>query len=49
MPCRMGGVRLRSSRGLSHKSASDRVFETLVTGLFKLERHPLVSRLRPSV
>ena len=49
VPCRMGGVRLRSSRGLSHKSASDRVFETLVTGLFKLERHPLVSRLRPSV
>lgn len=49
VPCRAGGVRLRSSRGLSHKSASDRVFETLVTGLFKLERHPLVSRLRPSV
>ena len=40
---------LRSSRELSHKSASDRVFETLGIGLFKLERHPLVSRLRPSV
>ena len=40
VPCRMGGVRLRSSRGLSHKSASDRVFETLGIGLFKLERHP---------
>lgn len=49
VPCRMGGVRLRLSRELSHKSASDRVFETLGIGLFKLERHPLVSRLRPSV
>ena len=40
VPCRMGGVRLRLSRELSHKSASDRVFETLGIGLFKLERHP---------
>ena len=49
VPCRMGGVRLRLSRELSHKSASDRAFETLGIGLFKLERHPLVPRLRPSV
>ena len=40
VPCRMGGVRLRLSRELSHKSASDKVFETLGIGLFKLERHP---------
>lgn len=40
VPCRMGGVRLRLSRELSHKSASDKVFETLRIGLFKLERHP---------
>ena len=40
VPCRAGGVRLRLSRELSHKSASDRVFETLGIGLFKLERHP---------
>ena len=45
----MGGVRLRSSRELSHKSASDKVFETLGIGLFKLERYPLVPRPRPSV
>ena len=49
MPCRMGGVRLRLSRELSHKSASDKVFETLGIGLFKLERYPLVPRPRPSV
>ena len=49
VPCRMGGVRLRLSRELSHKSASDRVFEILGIGLFKLERHPLVPRPRPSV
>ena len=40
VPCRTGGVRLRLSRELSHKSTSDRVFETLGIGLFKLERHP---------
>ena len=40
VPCRAGGVRLRSSRRLSHKSASGRVFETLGIGPFKLERHP---------
>ena len=49
VPCRAGGVRLRSSRELSHKSASGRVFETLGIGLFKLERHLLVPRPRPSV
>ena len=49
VPCRAGGVMLRSSRELSHKSASGRVFETLGIGLFKLERHLLVPRPRPSV
>ena len=37
VPCRTGGVMLRLSRELSHKSASGRVFETLGIGPFKLE------------